>query len=164
VKNWLWVHNPVSPFNHLFPNAFVTDWFENDYRRYLSLYDLTSRRQIPWAVTVQGQLAGVLGPVFLLAPLALLAVRRREGRQLLLAAAVFGSTYFGNIGARFLIPPLPFVALAMLLGLANRALAMAVALIHAVVSWRRASGNGWPPTPISSRRMFRICAARRSMN
>lgn len=136
VKNWLWVHNPVSPFfNHLFPNAFVTSWFETDYRRSLSLYDLTSRWQIPWAVAVKGQLVGVLGPVFLLAPLAILALRRREGRQLLLAAAVFGSTYLGNIGARFLIPPLPFVALAMMLGLANRALAMAVALIHAVISW-----------------------------
>ena len=54
---------------------------------------------------------------------------------MLLAAAVFGSTYLGNIGARFLIPALPFVALAMMLGLANRALAMAVALIHAVISW-----------------------------
>ena len=63
---------------------------------------------------------GVLGPVFLLAPIALLALRRREGRQLLLAAAVFGSTYLGNIGARFLIPPLPFVALAMMLGSATR--------------------------------------------
>ena len=136
VKNWLWVHNPLSPFfNHLFPNSFVTTWFDNDYRRYLSLYNLTSRWQIPWAVAVKGQLVGVLGPVFLLAPLALLALPRREGRQLLLAAAVFGSTYFGNIGARFLIPPLPFMAMAMMLGLANRTLATTVALIHAVLSW-----------------------------
>jgi hypothetical protein len=136
VKNWLWVHNPVSPFfNHLFSNPFVTSWFENDYRRYLSLYDLSSRWQIPWAAAVTGRLAGLLGPVFLLAPIALLALRQRAGRQLMLAAAVFGSTYFGNIGARFLIPPLPFLALAMMLGLANRALATAVALIHSVLSW-----------------------------
>jgi Dolichyl-phosphate-mannose-protein mannosyltransferase len=136
LKSSLWVHNPVAPFfNHLFPNQFVTSWFEDDYRRYLSLYGLTSRWQIPWAVTVKGQLVGVLGPVFLLAPVALLALRRREGRQLLLAAAVFGSTYFANIGARFLIPVLPFVALAMMLGFANRALAAAVALMHAVLSW-----------------------------
>jgi Dolichyl-phosphate-mannose-protein mannosyltransferase len=136
LKNWLWVHNPISPFfNHLFPNPFVTTWFETDYRRYLSLYDLTSRWQIPWAVAVTGRLVGLLGPVFLLTPIALLALRRRAGRQLMLAAAVFGSTYFGNIGARFLIPALPFLALAMMLGLANRTLAMAVALIHSVLSW-----------------------------
>jgi hypothetical protein len=136
VKNWLWIDNPVSPFfNHLFPNPFVTASFENDYRRYLSLNDLTSRWQIPWAATVTGQLVGVLGPVLLLAPVALLALRRREGRQLMLAAVVFGSTYFENIGARFLIPPLAFLAMALMLGLANRTLAMAVALIHSVLSW-----------------------------
>jgi len=96
---------------------------------------LQNRWQIPWAVTVSGKLVGVLGPVFLLAPVALLALRRREGRQLLLAAAVFGSTYFGNIGARFLITPLPFLALAMMLGLGNQTIALAVAVIHAALSW-----------------------------
>lgn len=136
VKNWAWVHNPVSPFfNHFFPNQFVTTWFETDYRRYLSLYDLTSRWQIPWAATVTGRLTGLLGPVLVLAPISLLALRQRAGRQLMLAAAVFGSTYLGNIGTRFLIPSLPFLALAMMLGLANRTLAMAVALIHSVLSW-----------------------------
>lgn len=136
IKNRLWVHNPLSPFfNRLFPNPFVTAWFEADYRHYLSLYDLTSRWQIPWAAIVSGRLVGLLGPVFLLAPIALLALRQRAGRQLMLAAAVFGSTYFGNIGARFLIPTLPFLALAMMLGLANRALATAVVLAHSVLSW-----------------------------
>ncbi len=136
VKNWLWVQNPVSPFfNGLFPNPYVTTWFEKDYRQYFTIYELTSRWQIPWAVTVSGRLVGIIGPVFLLAPVALLALRRREGRQLLLAAAVFGSTYFSNIGARFLIPPLPFVALAMMLGIGNQALALAVVMIHAVLSW-----------------------------
>jgi hypothetical protein len=94
---------------------------------------------IPWAVTVSGRLAGVLGPVFLMAPIALLSLRRREGRQLLLAAAVFGATYFSNIGARFLIAPLPFVALAMMLALGTdafgRTAALALALLHAVISW-----------------------------
>ena len=56
VKNWMWVQNPVSPFfNRLFPNPFVTTWFETDYRRYLALYDLTSRWQIPWSATVTGR-------------------------------------------------------------------------------------------------------------
>jgi hypothetical protein len=135
-KNWIWVANPISPFfNNLFPNPYVTTWFEKDYRQYFTIYELHSRWQIPWAVTISGRLVGVLGPMFLLAPVALLALRRREGRQLLLAAAVFGSTYFGNIGARFLITPLPFIALAMMLGLGNQTLALAVAALHAVLSW-----------------------------
>ncbi len=162
IKNWLWVQNPIAPFfNHLFPNPYVTTSFETDYRQYLTLYDLTSRWQIPWAVTTGGQLAGVLGPIFLLSPIALLALRRREGRQLLLAAAVFGSTYFGNIGARFLIPPLPFIALAMMLGLGNQALAISIALIHAVLSWpvivpRYAANGVWALQDIPFRYAMRF--------
>jgi hypothetical protein len=144
VKNWIWVQNPFSPFfNHIFPNPYVTDYFESGFRQDLALYDLPTRWMIPWAVTVSGRLAGVLGPVFLLAPIALLSLRRREGRQLILAAAVFGATYFSNIGARFLIAPLPFVALAMMLALGDvtgdgafgRTAAVALALAHAAISW-----------------------------
>jgi hypothetical protein len=140
IKNWLWVQNPFSPFfNHIFPNPYVTSSFEAEFWLDMATYDLPSRWIIPWAVTTSGRLAGVLGPVFLLAPIALLSLRLREGRQLLLAAAVFGATYFGNIGARFLIAPLPFVALAMMLALGNGALgrtaALALALLHAAISW-----------------------------
>jgi hypothetical protein len=87
-------------------------------------------------VTVRGHLGGLFGPVFLLAPLALLSFRRKEGRRLLLAAAVFGASYFSNIGTRFLIPSLPFVALAMALALASwPRLAVALVLVHALISW-----------------------------
>ena len=55
------------------------------------MYHLKSRWQIPMEVTTYGSLSGLLGPVFLLAPLGLLALRRREGRQLWLAALVFGA-------------------------------------------------------------------------
>jgi hypothetical protein len=87
--------------------------------------------------TVYGSLSGLLGPVFLLAPLGLLALRRREGRQLWLAAVVFGLNYFSNIATRFLIPPLPFVALAMTLALSAilPQLAVAAAMVSAVLSW-----------------------------
>jgi hypothetical protein len=137
VKNWMWVGNPFAPFlNGLFPNPYFTVAFEQEYRHHMALYGLQSRWQIPMQVTTHGSLAGLLGPVFLLAPIALLALRRREGRQLLLAALVFGATYFTNISTRFLIPPLPFVALAMALALsrAPRVL-VAVVLVHALISW-----------------------------
>jgi hypothetical protein len=137
VKNWMWVGNPFAPFlNGLFPNPWVTVAFEQEYRHHMALYNLGTRWQIPMQVTTYGSLAGLLGPVFLLAPVALLALRRREGRQLMLAALVFGATYFTNIGTRFLIPPLPFVALAMALALSRlpRVL-VAVALVHALISW-----------------------------
>ena len=121
LKNWIEVENPVSPLaNRIFPNPYVHISFEDGWRRYLSGYDLRSRWQIPLEVTVKGgQLEGFIGPFFLLTPLVLLALRFREGRQLLLAGLLFGSTYFGNIGARFLIPVIPFVSLALALAIAN---------------------------------------------
>jgi hypothetical protein len=121
LKNWIEVANPVAPFaNRIFLNPYAHISWEESYRRYFSTYALTSRWQIPLEVTVMGgQLAGFLGPLFLLAPLALLALRFREGRQLLLAGLVFGCTYFGNIGTRFLIPAVPFISLALGLAIAN---------------------------------------------
>jgi len=137
MKNWMWVDNPVSPFfNHWFPNPYVSTSFETEYKEYLTHYELKSLWQIPMQVTTYGALSGMIGPVFLLAPLALLAAFRREGRALLLAALVFGATYFSNIGARFLIPPLPFVALAMVLPFARiPAVPLALVAVHAVLSW-----------------------------
>src|SRR5271157_1535835 len=137
IKNALWMHNPLAPFfNHWFPNPYVTAAFEDGYEHYYRAYDLSSLWQIPMQVTTRGHLGGLLGPVFLLAPLALLSLRRQQGRRLLLAAAVFGVNYFSNIGARFLIPSLPFVALAMMLALASvPRLAVGLVLVHALISW-----------------------------
>ncbi|MBS1876063.1 MAG: glycosyltransferase family 39 protein [Acidobacteria bacterium] len=138
VKNAVTVGNPVSPFaNRLFPNPYVSVAFEDDYTSYLRKYDNVTPRQIPWEVAVHGErLAGLLGPVFLLAPLALVALRWPLGRELLLAAAVFLLPYPNNIGCRFLMPALPFVALAM--AMAAEVWAPVAALLlaaHAVLSW-----------------------------
>ena len=83
-----------------------------------------------------GPLGGLTGPLFLLAPVALIALRQRAGRQLLLAAAVFGSTYPLDIATRFLIPALPFVSLAMGLALADaRILGPLLAFAHLFLSY-----------------------------
>lgn len=163
VKNWIWVANPFSPFlNGFFPNPYVTVAFEQEYRHHMALYELGSRWQIPVQVTTYGSLAGLLGPIFLLSPIALLALRRREGRQLLLAALVFGVTYFSNISTRFLIPPLPFVALAMALVLSRMpGMLVAVALVHALISWpsmvaRYCRYDAWHLSKVPWREALRI--------
>jgi hypothetical protein len=113
-------------------------------------------------VTSLGHLDGLLGPVFLLAPLALWSLRRKEGRRLLLAAAVFGVNYFNIIGARFLIPILPFVALAMMLAIASLPrLAVALVLVHALISWpaqvsRYCSPDAWRLVRVPWRQALRI--------
>jgi hypothetical protein len=163
LKNWIWLGNPLSPFfNRFFPNPYVLISFEETYRRVLAIYHLQSRWQIPMEVTTRGSLSGLLGPVFLLSPLALLALRKSVGRRLLLAALVFGANYFTNIGARFLIAPLPFVALALAIALSGVSrLPMAVALIHAVISWpalvpKYAIPQAWRLTKIPWREALRL--------
>ena len=140
LKNWIWVDNPFSPFaNRLFPNPYVHIAFEEDYRRMEQTYGLTNRWEIPLQVTVKGDvLAGFFGPLFLLTPLALLTLRQRAGRQLWLAALVFGLPFYANVGARFLIPAAPFVSLALALTFANvESLLLVLTLAHAISCWPR---------------------------
>jgi hypothetical protein len=163
VKNAIWMRNPLAPFfNHWFPNPYVTAVFESIYLQNNRTYGLPSLWQIPMQVTSLGHLDGLLGPVFLLAPLALWSLRRKEGRRLLLAAAVFGVNYFNIIGARFLIPILPFVALAMMLAIASLPrLAVALVLVHALISWpaqvsRYCSPDAWRLVRVPWRQALRI--------
>ncbi len=137
ARNAVWWQNPVAPlFNSWFPNPYVHQWFEKEYKLSMTTYTLPSRWMIPWEVTVQGQtLGGRLGPVFLLAPLALWGLRNELGRRLLLGWLVFSATYFSNIGTRFLIPGLPFIALALTMGPWPRGVLPAVLTVHAVLSW-----------------------------
>ena len=144
IRNWVWTGNPLAPFfNQWFPNPYLHIGAELDYRANLAHWGgVTDWRQIPLQVTVAGdKLQGILGPVFLLAPLALAALWKRQGRQLLLAAAVFLTTYPANIGTRFLIPTAVFLALAMGMTLARwKAVAVVVLCAHALMSWPRFIG------------------------
>lgn len=139
LRNWIWYGNPLSPFyNSWFPNPYTHIGLEQDYREQLAHWGgVTNILDIPLEATVRGdRLQGLLGPVFLLAPIALAALRYRQGRQLLLAAAVFLATYPSNIGTRFLIPCLPFLSLAMGMALANwKAMAPLVLVAHAWIAW-----------------------------
>ena len=138
IKNYIFTGNPFAPFlNAWFPNPCVTAGFERDYAWYMRHYEqVRSYSQLPWMLTVDGSLAGFFGPLFLLAPVALIALRRPEGRRLLLAGAIFGSAWWLNIGARFLIPAAPFVALALAMVLIRwKPLAVALVVLHAVFSW-----------------------------
>jgi len=144
IRNWVYLDNPFSPLlNRWFPNPYVHISFEEEYRHLMRHYEgIRSYGMIPAQVLYRGEfLAGILGPVFGLAPLALLGLRRPQVRALLLAGVVFGLPYFTNIGCRFLIPAAPFAALALGMVLTGvlparmRWLAVAVALGHGWLSW-----------------------------
>jgi hypothetical protein len=139
LRNWLWVGNPFAPFlNSWFPNPYYHPGMERIYAETLRHYpDIKHYWQIPLQLTLRaGFYGGILGPVFLLVPCGLLALRFKSGRRLLLAGLVFALPAYLNVGTRFLIPSLPFLSLAMGIGLADVPAALPVlALFHALVSW-----------------------------
>ena len=132
---WWLTGNPVAP---MFPRVFqspdfypavVEGWIE-----YVRTYGGPWRERW-WEATLGGaRAAGLLGPGFLLAPVALLALRTRRHAVLVLAAAICGGAWALNSGARFLIPSAVFLALAITAVLPPRA-AWALALTQAVLCW-----------------------------
>jgi hypothetical protein len=164
IKNWIWIGDPVSPFaNRLFPNPNVHVSFEDQYRAYLRDYSLASYRAVPYELTLGGQiLCGLFGPLFLLTPVALLALRSSQGRQLWLAAAIFALPYFTNIGTRFLIPSAPFLSIALAMAFMNwEWLLIALVLLHAFLSWpdvlkHYCARNAWRLDKIPVKQAFRI--------
>jgi len=138
AKDWFYLHNPVAPFaNQWFPNPYFYVLIEKLWIAHMRTYGLKNLWSLPLEVTIRGEATqGLLGPVFLAAPLALLGLWSREGRKLMVPCALVLLTYFGNIGTRFLIPCLPFLSLAMLIAL-ERAAPLLIILVtgQALASW-----------------------------
>jgi hypothetical protein len=139
LRNWIWAGNPFAPFaNRWFPNQYVHPGMEAMYLADLSHYaGIAHWWNIPRELLWRGrETGGVAGPVFALAPVSLLALRRPAGRQLLLAGLVFAIPAYFNTGARFLIPALPFVSLALGLVLENIPWALAaLGLAAGIAAW-----------------------------
>ncbi|MEZ5402381.1 MAG: hypothetical protein R2729_22090 [Bryobacteraceae bacterium] len=139
AKNAIVTGNPVSPFfNRVFRNPTVHVLFEEQYAAGMRDYGyLESKWSIPAEVTFRGQrLNGLLGPAYLLLPLALFALGKPEGRRLLAAGALFALPYAANIGTRFLIPAAPLFALALCMAASRFPAGLAVlVLAHGVLSW-----------------------------
>lgn len=135
LRNWFFYSNPVSPlFNAWFTNPFINISFEQEYSKWMRMYPgVNGYSDLPYLLTVSGEfISGHLGPIFLLSPLALFALRSPLGRRLLLAALFFALPYPLNTGTRFLIPALPLVALAMCVAVPSRIAGVALVAIVAV--------------------------------
>jgi hypothetical protein len=151
VKNALVVGNPVAPFfNSVFENPYVHVSFERLYAFYMRHYgglaekDWADYLRFPWEVAVAGgKLQGLLGPLFLGAPLGLVALREKLGRRAWIAAAVFALPWLANAGTRFLIPALVWIALAIGISIWRLPRAGA-AVVTAVLVGGHAVGS-WPP-------------------
>lgn len=139
VRNWIWYENPIAPFgNAWFPNPNFSSWVETDYRANQRTYGwLTSYWQVPWDIAFGGKnLQGIIGPITLLLPAGLLALRMPGGLLLLVCGCIALSTYPQNVGVRFLIPAIPFfyLPLAMVVTRWREALGALLAM-QAVACW-----------------------------
>ena len=141
VKDYLQFQNPFFPvLNRFFPNPFMYQLVEDEMRRIMAHVSDVPWSRLPWEATTGGQLAGILGPIFLALPLGLLALHRRSTRQALCASAFILLTYPSSIGTRFLIPALPFLALALSIAITRipaigTTLATLALTAHALLSW-----------------------------
>ena len=138
LKDSILMGNPMAPFlNQYFRNPYVHVDFEKGYSEFLTHYTVENRWTLPLEVTVRGfRTTGLIGPVFLLLPLALLTLRTRAGRALLAAGLFVLAPYFLNVGTRFLIPSLPFFSLAICLAMETFPVLLASLMVfHALASW-----------------------------
>ena len=133
IRSAVLTGNPAAPFlNQVFPNPYFYIWTEQDYLARLRSYGGLTAWNAPLELTMRGVIPqGFLGPLFLLAPLALLALRKRAGRIVLASAALLALPWFLNVGTRFLLPAIPFLAFALAMSLPRR-VALACLVLHAV--------------------------------
>src|SRR5262249_49932001 len=137
LKNWIVLHDPIAPFGGtIFRNPYFHILSMQQYAAYFRRYELPNLWALPLEVTVRGPATNrLIVPLFIAAPLALLALRFRSGRRLLAAGLIVFAPFFANVGTRFLLPALPFFALAVTLSLNLAPVLALLMLFHAVASW-----------------------------
>ena len=115
IRNCIWFHNPIAFFgNSIFRNPYFHIWREQELIRGQVHLNGVTWSDLPRELTIGGaKLPESLGPFYALAPIALLGLLWPKSRYLVLAALVVGAAYAENKSARFLIPVLPFLCMAL---------------------------------------------------
>jgi hypothetical protein len=126
-------HNPFAPlFNSIFPNLYFNAVTERALSHALSSYQGFTWLSALWVWAITGAAQGVIGPLILAAPLALLAWRKPAGRLLLITALLLLAPVAFNVGTRFLMPSLPFLALALVMALPRPAI-LVLTVLQAII-------------------------------
>lgn len=134
ARNAILTGNPLAPLgNRIFSNDHFHPQSERHLAQKLATYDGVTPFRVLHALAWDGtDLQGLIGPALFLLPLSLVAARRPAGRLLLAAALLLLLPWTRNIGARFLLPSLPFFFLALASFSGRRAMAL-LFLAQAVV-------------------------------
>ena len=129
VRNAVLTGDPIAPLgSSLFPNPYFHPRSERELAEGMRSLHGVPPLQVPWQLALGDGLSGTYGPLLLLLPLGLVAVRRREGRLCLMAAAILAIPWFSNTGARFLMPAVMVAAFALAMALPPKAAWAAIAL------------------------------------
>src|SRR5205814_9791870 len=89
IRSTVLTGNPVAPLaNRLFPNPYFHVASEAELAAGLRSLGSVRAADVPWELAFGDRLGGTYGPLLFALPIGLLALRRREGRWLWLAAAV----------------------------------------------------------------------------
>jgi hypothetical protein len=135
LRSLLLTGNPFAPLaSRVFPNPYFHIATETELASGLrSMHGIPFLRA-PWELAFGDGFAGTYGPLVLALPIGLLALRRRAGRLLWLAALVLALPWITNSGGRFLMQSFVLAIFALALAL-PRPLALAAIALQAVSCW-----------------------------
>ena len=164
IRDVLVTGSPLAPLaNAFFPTQYFHLPMEHSLVAYWWHYPGFSWSGAPHDLTVGGTLQGNFGPVWYLLPVGLLALRSRVGRWMWLAALLLAIEWILNVGTRFLMPSLPFLAFALAMSLDSlwRPLLWACLAIHAVtseptVALKYQTSDAWILKPLPWRAALRL--------
>jgi 4-amino-4-deoxy-L-arabinose transferase-like glycosyltransferase len=135
LRNAIVAGNPLAPLlNWLFPNPYFHAATERQLAETLSSIGQVRPWTIPWQLAFGDGFAGTFGPLLLVLPAGLLALRRPAGRWCWAAAVLLALPWYSNTGARFLMPAVAVAALSLGMVLPPPAAWAAIAL-QALLCW-----------------------------
>ncbi|MEZ5352721.1 MAG: glycosyltransferase family 39 protein [Bryobacteraceae bacterium] len=157
ARNWIYFDNPFHPFlSAWFPNPYLLPSSEKAWLTVVRSYNGAAFDSgYPWEAAIRGTTtAGIAGPFFLLAPLAVLGVATRVGGWTVAAGVITALAWVaGNPIVRFAIPTMPFAALAVSEALARhrwtRPILIGAVALHAAMCfppWIERWNKQWIPT------------------
>lgn len=160
IRNAILTGDPLAPLgNQFFPNPYFHLLTERELGAALASYGHVPTLRIPWELAFGDGFVGTFGPLLLLLPVGLLALRRPEGRLTLVAAAILALPWFTNRGARFLMPAVAMAAFPLAMVLPRR-IAWAAVAVQAALCWPQAL-NLWQPEWVFRLHGFPLRAALR---
>lgn len=129
IRGSVLTRDPAAPLmSNIFHNPYFHAATETDLERGLRSLGTVPASQVPWELAFGDGLVGTYGPLLFAMPLALVALRKRNGWLVLASAVVLALPWYSNTGARFLMPALVFGGMALGMALPRPAAIAAIAL------------------------------------